>query len=354
MINVALINSAEIEFSPYIDIYIDIFNQVSDVNLYVIEWRRSISSAYSGDFKNVISYHRKSSLKCFKIFKLFDYIRFSNFVRDVVKKAKIDKLVVVDYVIAFFLKDLLKKYSTNYLIDIRDYYSVTKYIKRSIKLIDERAYGRIISSKGFDIWLNPIKREVVCHNTSLLRLNKTYPSHSFFNKKISILTIGQLSYYETDSKLIESLSDKDNIEFNFNGLGIDSEKFKNLSKTNPKVHYFGKYKKQDEEEIALKSDFINITLCNKLSKNTAMANRFYLSVICGVPMIVNNYSIQAEYVKKYHLGIILDSYQNIGKQIDDYILIYNSDIYTIGRKSMLRLIENDFIGFKNLINNFIE
>ena len=49
-----------------------------------------------------------------------------------------------------------------------------------------------------------------------------------------------------------------------------------------------------------------------------MTNRFYLSLIFKKPMIVNKDSIQASFVKKYNLGIIISSEDNISERIMDY------------------------------------
>lgn len=49
-----------------------------------------------------------------------------------------------------------------------------------------------------------------------------------------------------------------------------------------------------------------------------MSNRFYLSVTHGKPMIVNSKCTQADFVKKYNLGVIIDENDNIAEKIKDY------------------------------------
>lgn len=347
---IALINAAELEMSPYIRTYMESLDLIGG-DYDVIEWRRDLSFCEPGNHIIPFNYHSSISKK--PVSKLVDYWRFSRFAKKTIRKNKYDRLIIFEYQTALFLRPfILKEYNGRYLLDIRDYSGRYKYIRRFIKGVDECAFARVVSSHGYKEWTFPVNREVVCHNTTLERMdNLNDIKDNPFHNQIIVLTNGVLRTYEMDKKVVDAFSGT-NVFFRFSGKGKDSELYQQLANNNSRVEYTGYYKREDELSIARSASFINIFLEDTPCYNTAMSNRFYLSIMAGVPMIVNSQNIQANYVSKYNLGIVADSPSDIPSKMRDYISKFNIEEYNKGRKDVAYGIKMDLLEFQSLIREF--
>lgn len=96
-------------------------------------------------------------------------------------------------------------------------------------------------------------------------------------------------------------------------------------------------------------DFINILLPDTLSFNTPLSNRFYLSLIYRKPMIVNEESIQAKYVLKYKLGIVIKKGDNIYEKICEYVKTFDQNIFLWGCDTLLKEIKVDIDEFERVL-----
>lgn len=349
---VLLINAAEIASSPYVYSYIEIIDPIQDVEYTIIEWRRDHFCA-TKQCRNIISYSKPSPISSNKIKKFIDYYRFSVFIKNYLRDNKVDRIICFDVQISFFLRHILKRhYSQRYIIDIRDYNKLYPFIKNQVNELSNNAFCRVLSSPGYKLWLSPSYKDVICHNTTIKALNSLFDDCNVFGDDITILSIGSLRNFNISSMLINSMRPHKEVKFLFAGTGVDEQKLKDFSEGNSNVTFLGRYNKQDEINIAKKTDFINIILPNNLAHNSAISNRFYLSILTGKPMIVNKESIQAEYVLKYHLGVTVTS-PDCYEEISDYIKHYSPIDYFNGRKEIIQILKKDVILFQNTLLGFL-
>lgn len=349
---IALINPAELEMSPYLRTYMEYLDQLH-VDYDLIEWRRDLSRTDKRD--NIISFNYPSTISKKVIFKLFDYWKYARFVEKAVKKNKYDRLVIFEYQAVLFLKRfLLRNYKNRYIIDVRDFSNILKYIQGIITPVDLNAYARVISSPGYTEWTVPVKNEIVCHNTTIRRLDMAQTIvETPFKNPLVILTNGILRTFSMDSKVVEAFKGT-GVVFRFSGKGKDSELYKALEQSQDNVEYTGYYEREDEISLAQSASFINIFLADCDNYNTAMSNRFYLSLIAGVPMIVNSQNVQSKFVNEYHLGVVASSPEEIPLRITDYIEQFNIDEYNQGRKKMIQKIRKDIEDFDSLLKYFCD
>lgn len=71
-------------------------------------------------------------------------------------------------------------------------------------------------------------------------------------------------------------------------------------------------------------------------------------------MIINDQCIQAEYVKKYHLGFIISDINNIKNELENYILNFDYSKYQQGRIDFLNIVISDYKIFSNSIMQIIK
>lgn len=347
---IALIIAAELEMSPYLRTYMEAFGKIG-IDYDIIEWRRDFSKRRGCDSIISFEYSAPIARKVYK--KIFDYFRFARFTKSVIQKNKYDKLVVVGYQTTLFLRRfLLNNYSGHYILDIRDYSKIFKFIKCFVKKVDRKAYARVISSIGYKEWLTKTDKDVICHNVTIDRLNKAKDILSPpFKYPLTILTNGALRTYYIDKRIVDAF-DGFNVFFRFSGKGKDSILYKQLADSSPNVEYTGYYNRDDEVKLATQSSFINVFLEDCTLYNTAMSNRFYLSLITGIPMIVNSQNVQSSYVSRYYLGVVADTPESIPRKMKEYIDGFDISRYNEGRREVISMIMKDMRLFQSLIMDF--
>jgi N-acetylglutamate synthase-like GNAT family acetyltransferase len=70
-------------------------------------------------------------------------------------------------------------------------------------------------------------------------------------------------------------------------------------------------------------------------------------------VIVNHESYQAHFVRKYNLGIVIKSEDNLYEEIVKYVSTFNSDLFTQGCDHLNEIIYADICKFESkLISSF--
>lgn len=349
-----LILPGEIDFCPYLEYYIDVFES-RGIEYEFISWNRYGNKSKKNESRidycfNLYSPYTNSFVK-----KLLDFRKFSSFVRDCLIKTNYDLVIVHTLVNGLFLKDfLLKEYKNRYIYDIRDYSIVFPFFKKSIKKLIENSAFTAISSNGFLQWLPKEFDYVISHNIRKKKvqsaLNERIMIPDIKKEHVVILTIGQIRHYSTNVRLINSLGNKNKMSLVFAGWGIESEKLKKYAENKfSNITFKGRYEKQKECTIVEKSDFLNVILPVTLLERTLISNRFYLSLVFKKPMIVNQESVQADLIKRYKLGIVVKKSDNIHEKIVDYISNYDKISFEKGCKELLKRIEIDINEFENKV-----
>lgn len=200
------------------------------------------------------------------------------------------------------------------------------------------SYVNVISSPGFKHWLPAENEYIISHNTaSDIFVGEGYKAG--LNNKIIILTIGALRDANSNIALINFLGNNNQFLLQFSGKGSATsiiQEYVNIHKLN-NVLVTGEYKKEDESSIVSKVDMINILLSHNMISDYLMSNRVYLSVTHGKPMIVNSKCTQADFVKQYNLGVIIDENDNIAEKIKDYWIHFDKIQYKMDVPNFFKL-----------------
>ncbi|TXD50335.1 MULTISPECIES: glycosyltransferase family 4 protein [unclassified Polaribacter] len=352
---IAIIIPNVIESVPYIKNYIDVFDRM-EVNYEIICWdRNQIYTALTNtDRMHLYNYSGPESNSMVQ--KNYDYWLFSRFVVKCLKSNNYDFLTVHTIVMGCFLGNYLKKeFKSRYIFDIRDYSPMYPFVKKKVANLIRNSIFTTISSEGFKKWLPKYSNYVMGHNVRK-RVIENALMLSCGNEikrdsnKINVLTIGQIRDFTSNSRLIESLGNKDNIRMTFAGSGLATEKLKNFSKMKFfNVLFSGRYNKDDEGDIVKESDFINVILPISVLSNTLTSNRFYLSLVHKKPLIVNSESFQAELVLKYNLGFVVDSTDDIHIKLLEYIERFDKVKFENGCFKILNVIFHDIQKFEDKI-----
>lgn len=268
----------------------------------------------------------------------FDYMKYTRFVLDKLKKNNYDKIVVFSIQLMFFLKEyLLKNYKKKFIFDIRDYNPIIKIF--NIKKTIAHSAFTVLSSPGYKEWLPESHNYIINHNTSIDNIGQlrgVRPFVSDKNKKISVGCIGGLRDYGINIDFINSLKNNNFIKINYHGEGqINKDLYKYLIDQDiTGVSMTGRYAKGEEESLYCNNDMINVLRYKDgINNKTALPNRLYNAVYYGKPMLAFEGTYLAEVVKKYSLGLTVNSFKNIEKEIREYTIGFDIVEYETKRQS---------------------
>lgn len=345
---IALILSSNLYAAPYVQYYTEILKELG-VQYDIISWNR-----LGVDEVGVLPFNLKSSESKGAFGKLRDYIRYQKFVKSKLLEGNYDKVVVFTIQMTMMLFPFLKaRYRNNYVFDIRDYSVALKYFRFRLVAAVKNAALVTISSNGFKQWLPKGREYVIRHNTQISR-----PVDMLVNiegqTKRKIVTIGSLRDYEANRAMIESLADDPMFELDFVGTGPADHMLKKLVKNRgiKNVKFQGRYAKEDEPKFLKDAALISILIDDSINSMTCMANRFYLSLVHGIPMMVDSGTEQAAWVKKYDLGVVIEKNIGIEKQITQYLRSFDREIFNTGRKACLEIVQKDLNEFQSKFEKF--
>ena len=345
-------------YAPYVGIYLD-FLRKNKLSFDLLCWNRFNENIETVPDDYLI-YDRGADVHHSKWMKLFDIYGFSRYVKKAMQRHSYSTIIAFTIPESVFLQKYLEKYyKGRYVFDIRDYSPMMKlffFRKKVEKLIFNSAFTSI-SSKGFLRWL-PNKetyRYYVSHNTSKESIDKQEDINVLIKPSIiKILTIGQISYYDSQECFVNHLANCEGIALSFVGAGPASEPLRQyVSERNiENVSFSGRYVKKDEMSIVKPYHMINIWLKHSLNADSCMANRFYLSVIQRKPMIVRKGTFQAELVEKYYLGLALDDDDIFSDAIIRWWDEFDADRYNCGCRCFLKSVVEDLELYEKKLLDF--
>ncbi len=346
---IALILAGNLYMAPYVRYYTRILDNCG-IGYDIIAWNR-----FGVDEAGVIALDLPASLHRGMIGKLMDYFRYRRFIQSRLSQVHYDKVIVFNIFNALMLAGLLKtRYPRSYIIDIRDHTPAVKAFPRRLLSVLKNAAMAVVSSYGYKRWLPDNIAYVVCHNTITAQPLPSAASPAG-QSPCKILTIGAIGYFDANRAMIESLAGDPMFELEFVGSGFAEEMLKDFvaGRGIKNTHFAGRYAKEDEPKFLQGAALISILMDDSLNSKTLMSNRFYLSLIYGIPMMVDDNTEQARWVKQYNLGVIIDKQVDIKQQIMQYLRMYDSEKFDAGRKACLEIIRQDMVDFESTFREFL-
>ena len=346
--HVGLVIPTNLFFAPYHKIYTNILDE-EKIKYDVIFWDRESIGEDNG-----IVYNYKSPKKSSKLRKIIDYYLFSRFVKKKLKLNKYDKVIIFGPQIGLFIYRFLKKnYFNNFILDYRDL-SIEQRLPNLFKKLLNISSLICISSPGFLKCLPCGYNYIISHNFDIikvrevLQLDQVVIKNLFKNKKITISTIGGIRDYSQNEELINSFKNEKNFILKFIGKGIAEDDLKIFTENNKifNVEFLGFYNKIEEPNFYENTDLINIYYPKIISHATALSNRFYNGLIFKRPMLVTKDSIQGEFIEKYNLGLSINDCSNLNYQLNNFIKIFDHEIFIKNCNHLLNCFEKDYEKFE--------
>lgn len=336
---------SNLRFMPYVSYY---NKSLPEACIYIV-WDRFSNedpNPHGFIYKDGSYGHRRSFLS---------YLRFSFFLYSKIFKVikKGDKIIIFGIQLTFFLSPFLFFTKKDYIIDVRDYHFLFKFIpsrifkKASFVAISAPAYRKL-----FDSDVNCIASHNFYDYSNQVDYNDKYTI-----KPIVISYMGAIRDLSCQIKLIESLGNNNNFLIKFHGTGDIVPELKKYAKDNNirNICFTGEYSKDSEFVFYQESSIINMLReSNDYNNRVALPNRLYSSAYFRRPCICYEGSAIAEIVKEYSLGICLKINDNIEDVIVEYFEGFSYDDFKANCIYFLNMIRKDQLLFQEELSVFLE
>ncbi len=306
--------------APYLKYYL----KYLDGNVDIIYWdKEGLVENVLVNKKYVFSY---PVFKANKIKKILGFYKFKKYASKILKKEKYDNVIVFPTQTGILLRKTLKKrYSNNYIVDIRDYsYEHNSIYYSKLKKLLNYAKKTVISSPGFKAFL-PKREYILAHNIDekVFEENKKTTIKINRNEPIVISYIGYVRFLPQLKKYILKFKNDNRFSLKFIGKGADE--LKDFCKENAVKNVFLKdyfnpnetYKYYEETDIVF-----NLYGNNTPLLDYALSNKLYFSAIYKKPIIVCPNTYMEKLSIEYNFGIVVDL--NNENAVNDLYETYNS------------------------------
>ena len=339
--------------APHLKIYTNILDEKC-VPYDVISWDRG------GSFeKSEFTYTAHSDVNQSSISRLWSYMKFALFIKQLIKKYKYEKLIVISPQVALFMPFFLKRrYKKRYIFDYRDLSIEQKApFKPFLRMVLENSYVNVISSPGFKEYLPKGYDYVLSHNFNIKTVNAALEAspEPLPAGDIKLLTIGAIRF-DANYDVIDSLGNAEGVRLNFVGKGDAAPVFEKYAtdKGYTNIAFKGLYKKEEEGDIIKQNTMINIFYPNWPSHITALSNRFYNSLVFKRPMLVTKGGTQGFYVEKYGVGLAVEDCGGLATKMKDYLTNLDFSDYIMRCNNLLKEFEKDYQVFAAVVDSFID
>jgi len=344
---VVLICPTNMLYMPYVDNYVNVLKE-NRADYDIINWDRfSIEKEDNLTYRDKKTGHRRN---------YYDYYLYKRFIFRALADLDFDRIIVFGLQLSYFLHNyLVNNHKESYVIDIRDYNAVSRVFNVQ-KLISNSCFS-VISSPAYKSWLPGSSKLIINHNTGVTGLGEMQSGGlKIVDRKIRVSCIGAIRDYAVNKSFIDALRNSDNIDLYYHGDGIINDSINKYISNNliENVFITGRYEKKGEDSLYIYSDLINIFRYNDgINNRSALPNRLYNAPLYGKPVIALEGTYLAEQVKRYNLGLVLDSFERAEEKIMNYLNEFNLEEYEKGRESFFENIIGCNEQFKNRLVEFI-
>ena len=276
---IALVLPGSIWYAPYVRIYTRILDE-QKVDYSIISWNREGDDKPEG-FQYVVpcaNGHGSAGWKAYR-----GYIMF---VKKTIKEQCFDRIIVFGPQMTCLLSIyLLLHFRGRYMIDYRDLSIEQKPgFKQLFSLMLKHSRANVISSPGFKRCL-PKREYYLSHNFDIQVVREALSREikGSFNEEngLVILTIGAIRDLSSNMEVVKALGNEDGVKMSFVGKGDAAIIIEEYCKNNEikNVSFRGFYQKQEEAGIVQDATFLNIFYPRIITHDTALSNRFYISLI---------------------------------------------------------------------------
>ena len=309
------------ELAPYSKKYMKILDD-ANIEYDLIGWRREERVTYTGG--NVYMYEGGAAKRYSSVIhKILPALGFRRFVKRLIRKKGYDKLIILTTQTGLMLFDvLLWRYRDKYIFDYRDRsYEYIKPYGALVNAIVKGSVETVISSPWFASGLTGKKEYIKVHNlqTENLEHRKAECIKKKAGEKIVVGYVGALRSYSYHKRLIDIFSNDKRFEFHTYGCGDDNDRLTEYAAEFDNTFVHGTYSEAEKYGILDTFDSMCYNYPYSFVNDTAVANKYYDSLIMKKPMFVNSRTQIGRFIAENGMGLAVDeNEENITDRIYEW------------------------------------
>lgn len=338
--------------------------QKADLDYEVIFWNRE---AEAGMFHvSQVNNYIYINIHCnIGVKKFVSFLKWKRIVKNVIKKKKYNKLIILSTVPTVLLKSLLiNNYSGRYIFDIRDY-TLEKYtyFKNLVMSLVDHSCLTAISSKGYMKWLDDSPKIYINHNITVDNVGHFKAPVYNQNSPIRFSFVGNVRLDTQTKAMLISLGRSKRFEQHFYGRVLTKCDIDQIvsEKRLSNVTIHGPFNVDEKDSIYARTDLINAVYANSekeedipLGDSTPLPNRLYDALVFFRPIVASKGTYLAELVSRYNLGINVNGFdKGIEKKIIDYIDNFDYEIFVNGCNELRADVVKEEKKFQEKINSIL-
>lgn len=244
--------------------------------------------------------------------KVLGYSGFVLYASKILKKENYDYIIVWGELTAVLLYDTLKKhYKGKYCVNIRDLFVGKRRLlnNRLNKSVLNADFVTVSSNKYLEELPANYKRYYFVHsfNDEIMRTTKIKHRGTIENKRITILYIGNVRFYDHLYKLISEIQNDDRFEVKVVGVGSEPVREYVIKNGILNVDVEGAFLKERTSYYLEQADVIyNLYGTEDINLRMALSNKLYYAVCLNVPILVYKDTYMYEISSQCGIGFAFD------------------------------------------------
>ena len=352
---IALVFCGDLKYCPYISRYIERLDK-AEVDYKVFFWNRSKFDLNLSD--HYVYFDQVSDLNSGKVQKMFDFVRFRNWLIHELKSNKCDKVVALSTLTGVFLGSFLYQKKGKYIFDIRDYsYEHIFPFYRIEKRVIENSAFTAISSAGFKAFL-PQHDYIIAHN---FNRNDIVEGAKFAKTdgKVNFVWNGVVRYFEFQKAYLDALKNDPRFEIVFHGDGPELDLYKEYCLNNgfENITFTGSYNNAEKASLLKNAQILNNCYGytqgagNKLKY--AISNRFYDGMIYHIPQLVEPDGYKPEWANAAGIGVSFAPNDGFADKLFHYYKSIDAEKFDQACERELQRVIREDDKYISMIDDFI-
>ena len=329
---IGIIAANNIRYSPYINFYTRIFDELDVKYELIFPDRSDVEDSFPAAC-HVLKWNKNFPTA-------LAYFEYTRKAIKVIKEKQYDLLVVLTTNNATFMAQWLKKhYPSKYIVDIRDYTHENIRVYYNLeKLAINNSIINVISSKKFKEFL-PSGEYLVCHN---IASNEAVCMPSIkHDLPITIGYIGKGNYLDQCRNICERIYDDQRFRISFHGMKAVPEELKRFEQ-HSNIRFNGIFAPNEKKTIIQNTDIIFNAYGNGTPLlDCALSNKLYDALLLGKPILTSPNTFMSEMAGPFAFDVDFNNPQLMDDLYGWYIGLDEEELFSYSRRKINEIYEDN-------------
>lgn len=357
---ILLIGFTKFKFMPYMHFYLDRINLDSH-SVHILRWNRDSSPDINVDKRLSVHTFEEFVIDESSILKkVVPFLKFKRFAQRILDDGNFDRVIILHSLPGVLIHQYLCAcYQKKFILDYRDQtYELFPPFSRVLAKLAMSAYATFVSSDAYRPLLPKNSKIYSSHNLLIDSMAHMNIGKRGRNTPINITFWGLIRHYEINEQVIMKFGNDSRFILNYYGREQDTAfRLKELSKKGgfANVFFHGEYFPEERYIFAQETMIVhNLYDSNDLNIKKAIGNKYYDSLVFGIPQICTVGSYMAEMVEENGTGLACDPFsEDFTDVVYDYYMSIDFAEFLMRCSKALESINTDLKIADRVVTSFL-